>query len=168
MKVSRALSLVAVCGALLFAGCSTTQTRINDHPEIFQSLSPNDQALVSRGEIRPGMSQNAVWLAWGNPDQKLPGNVHGRPAETWVYMNYTDAYPGPFYGGYGYGFRPYFGFGGGFVVRTRHGHRVAIIGDPFYDPFFYSPLDFRVRYPSKIVSFQGGRVVALQYLMPPY
>jgi hypothetical protein len=167
MKLSTALSLVASCATLFLAGCVTTQTRINDHPEIFQSLSANDQALVSRGEIRPGMSQNAVWLAWGNPDQKLPGNVHGRPAETWVYMNYTDAYPGPFYRGYPYG--PYgFGFGGGYVVRSRHGHRVAIIGDPFYDPFFYSPLDYRVRYPSKIVSFQNGRVVALQYLMPPY
>lgn len=164
MKASTALSLVAVCAALLLSGCVTTQTRINQHPEIFQSLSPSDQALVSRGEVRPGMSQNAVWLAWGTPEQKIPGNVHGRLAETWVYMTYTDAYP---YGrfGYGYPFGPYFG-GGGYVVRTRHGHRYAFIGNPYYDPFFYSPLDTRVQVPAKLVSFQNGRVVAMQYLMP--
>ena len=175
-RFSLALVLTSACASLFLTGCETTQTRINNNPSLFQSLSANDQALVSRGEIRPGMAQNAVWLAWGNPDQKLPGNVHGKPAETWVYMEYTDYGPGgPFYPGrYGYGgFGPYRGrfyggFGGGYIVRTHHGHRVAILGDPFYDPFFYSPLDWRVRYPSKIVSFQNGRVAALQYLLPPY
>lgn len=157
---------MAACGALLLAGCSTTQTRITDRPDLYQSLSANDQALVSRGEIRPGMSQNAVWLAWGSPEQKTLGNVHGRAAETWVYFSYTDAYPFGYGYGIGYPFRPYF-YGGSAIYRTRFGRRFAIIGDPFYDPFFYSPIPPRVQYPYKTVSFQNGRVVAFQFLMPP-
>src|SRR5206468_11897648 len=57
-------------GALL-TSCSTPQTRITDHLETYQSLSPRDQALVSRGQIRTGMSQNAVWIAWVHRIGKL-------------------------------------------------------------------------------------------------
>ena len=62
-------------GALIFAGCSMTETRISGHPEIYQSLSSRDQALVSQGQIRDGMSPNAVYLAWGSPDRKIVGNI---------------------------------------------------------------------------------------------
>jgi hypothetical protein len=35
--------------------------------------SPRDQALVSQGQIRLGMTMDAVWLAWGIPGAKIPG-----------------------------------------------------------------------------------------------
>jgi hypothetical protein len=161
----RALTLGLSASALILTSCSTTETRISDHPEIFQTLSPNDQALVKTGKIREGMSQNAVWLAWGTPDQKATGVAHGRPVETWIYNEYTYAnapYPYP-YGPYGYG-----GYFGGRVFFHHHGgHRFAIIGDPFYDPFFYSYIPPRVAYPSKTVTFSNGRVVSIQVLTPP-
>ncbi|HAK05846.1 MAG TPA: hypothetical protein DCO65_01010, partial [Spartobacteria bacterium] len=102
---SRALTLGLSASAIILASCSTTETRISAHPEIFQSLSPRDQALVSQGQIRAGMSENAVWLAWGSPEQKAVGNMRGRPTETWIYITYTTA---PY--GYGYPYRPY-GYG---------------------------------------------------------
>src|SRR5947209_14743313 len=49
---SWALITGLAAGALILTSCSTTETRISGHPEIFQSLSPRDQALVSRGQIR--------------------------------------------------------------------------------------------------------------------
>jgi hypothetical protein len=64
----RALTFGISASAFIFTSCSTTETRISEHPEIFQSLSPRDQALVREGKIREGMSQNAVWVAWGAPD----------------------------------------------------------------------------------------------------
>ncbi|MGC2626185.1 MAG: hypothetical protein WA269_05045 [Candidatus Udaeobacter sp.] len=68
---------------------------------MYQSLSPRDQALVSQGQIRPGMTVDAVWLAWGTPDQKIPNPMGGRAAETWVYLRYETP---PSYGGpYSYG-----------------------------------------------------------------
>ncbi len=160
-----ALMLSLASGALFFAGCSTTETRISQHPEIYQSLSPRDQALVNQGRIREGMSLNAVWIAWGAPDQRATGSAHGRAVETWIYNDYTYSgapYPYP-YGPFGYGGY----FGGGVVFHSHHGHRFAIIGDPFFDPFYYSYLPPRVAYPSKTVTFTNGRVVSIQILTPP-
>src|SRR5881396_2687441 len=107
LSFCRSLTLGIAASALILTSCSTTETRISKHPEIYQSLSPRDQALVSQGQIRAGMSQNAVWLAWGSPDRKIVGNMRGRPTETWIYINYT-TYPyygpGPYGPGFGYGF----------------------------------------------------------------
>lgn len=160
------LSKALICGisasALFLAGCSTTETRISEHPEIFQSLSPHDQALVSRGQIRSGMPQNAVWLAWGAPDQKSVGEMRGRSTETWIYVHYSDGgYPyGYGYGGFGYGRV-------GFHRSFRH-RRFAVYGDPFYDPFYYSHIPPRIPIPYKTVTFMNGRAVSFQHLVPPY
>src|SRR5262245_1021877 len=83
-----ALTFAIAIGALILGGCGTTGGRISQHPEMYQSLSPNDQALVSQGQIRSGMSMDAVWLAWGTPDQKIPDNIGDRTSETWLYLRY--------------------------------------------------------------------------------
>src|SRR3954468_19694739 len=133
----RALTLGLCASALFFAGCATPEQRISDHPEIFQTLSPRDQELVKAGKIREGMSQDAVWIAWGSPDQKATGVARGHSVETWIYNDYYYAnspYPYP-YGPFGYG--GYFG-SGRLVFHTHGRYRFAVIGDPFYDPFYYS------------------------------
>src|SRR5437764_15435305 len=81
-----ALTFGIAATALLFTSCGTTGQRISQHPEIYQRLSARDQALVTQGQIRPGMTMDAVWLAWGTPEQKIPRYGHGRPTETWVYL----------------------------------------------------------------------------------
>jgi hypothetical protein len=53
---------------------------------MFNTLSRRDQALVRQGQIRSGMSMNAVWLAWGSPAQKTYGEMRGRQTETWIYV----------------------------------------------------------------------------------
>jgi len=101
-RVARvALTFAITAGALIFSGCGTTGGRISQHPDMYQRLSAKDQALVSQGQIRPGMTMDAVWLAWGTPDQKIPDNMDGRPAETWVYLRYETppSYGGPYYFG---------------------------------------------------------------------
>jgi hypothetical protein len=171
---SKALMFGISASAIILTSCSTTESRISEHPEIFQNLSPNDQALVSRGQIRAGMSENAVWLAWGSPEQKAVGNMRGRPTETWIYVNYTTSpygYGYPF--GYGYPYGPYrYGYGYGFgniaVVRSHHSRSFVFFGDPFYDPFYYSYIPPSIPYPYKTVTFVNGRVVSFQYLTRPY
>jgi hypothetical protein len=169
--LSKALGIAV--SAVVLASCSTTETRISGHPEIYQSLSPRDQALVSQGQIRDGMSPNGVWLAWGSPDRKIVGNMRGRSTETWVYVHYRTysyPYPYPFYGpGYGWGY----GFGlttVGFAGRHRwhNGRSFLFFGSPFYDPFFYSYIPPSIPYPYRTVTFAGGRVVSFQYMVPPY
>jgi len=165
---SVALTFAVAASTLLFTSCASTETRISEHRELFNSLSPNDQARVSQGQIRSGMSQDAVWLAWGSPEQKQSGEIRGRAAETWIYMNYTNAYAyGPYGYGYGYGFGRglYGGFGGSYIVRSRHGRSYFIYGDPFFDPF-YSAIPPRVEYPYRTVTFVNGRVISYQQLAP--
>ena len=140
------LGIAAIVSIL--TSCSTPQTRISDHPDFYQSLSPRDRALVSQGQIRYGMARNGVWLAWGSPDSKVIGNMRGHSTETWVYVYYA-TYPYyyyPYYGPYG----PGFGF----------------FGDPFYDPFYYSLIAPSIPYPNKMVTFSNSRVMSFQYLAP--
>jgi hypothetical protein len=170
--ILRAVTLGLVAGALTLTSCSTVESRISDHPEIYNDLRPNDQALVREGRLRSGMPSDGVWLAWGNPDRKIAGNIRGRETETWVYVRYESAYPGGYPYGYGYPYGPYgFGYGFGYtgLVRAHHGHRFIFFGDPFFDPFFYSwYIPPSVPVPYKTVTFANGRVVSFQYLMGPY
>lgn len=139
----RASTLALATGALILASCSTPQTRISDHPDLYQSLSHRDQALVSQGQIRIGMSRTAVWLAWGSPDRKIVGNMGGGPTETWLYVYYA-SYP---YYSCCWPWDQYF-------------------GAPLYDPFCYSFFPPSVPYPSRVVTFAHGRVVSFQYVTP--
>ena len=139
----RAAMSAFAAGAIVFTSCSTPQTRISDHPDFYQSLSQRDQALVSQGQIRIGMSRTAVWLAWGSPDRKIVGNMGGGPTETWIYVYYATS---PYYP-----FEPldeYF-------------------GAPLYDPFCYSWFPPSIPYPGKVVTFARGRVASFQYVTAP-
>ena len=164
----KALPLCLATSALILTSCETTQDRISKHPEIYQRLSASDQALVSQGQIRAGMSQNAVWLAWGGPERKIIGNMRGQPTETWIYITYETApypYGGP-YGpwGWGYGFGPSVAF-----VRTHHhGHSFIFFGSSFYDPFYYAYIPPSIPVPYKTVTFTNGRVVSFQYMERRY
>ena len=162
----RALTIGAAFAALFLAGCATIETRISEHPEIYNSLSPRDQALVRQGRIRDGMSMNAVWVAWGTPEQKGFGRYHGKRTETWIYHAYYNEY-NPYFGGYGYGYGyPGFVGGGVLVGGGRHGRHFVAVYDPFFDPFFY-PRFQQVSYPYRTVTFSNGRVVAFQEFTPP-
>ena len=165
--LSKVLAFGMAASALTLASCSTVETRISRHPEIYQNLSPSDQGLVSQGKIRTGMSPNAVWLAWGSPDQKVLGNMRGHSTETWIYVNYVTPYGYDYgypYWGYGY---PY-GFGSVGFVRTHHGGRsFFFFGSPYFDQFFYSYIPPSIPYPYRIVTFSNGRVMSFQYLGHP-
>lgn len=99
--VRGALTFAIAAGVMIFSGCATPGGRISQNPQIYQNLSPGDQALVSQGQIRKGMAMEAVWLAWGTADQTIPASIHGQAAETWVYLRYETppSYGGPYYYG---------------------------------------------------------------------
>jgi len=169
--LSQALGMGLMLSALFLFGCSTVGTRIEKNQASYDQLSPKDKSLVSQGKISTGMSQMAVYIAWGQPQQKASGIVHNTPTETWVYTVTTSAY-----GPYGYG--PYwngpYGYGGwGYAGPVRsvglHGGRrfYGAYLYPWWDPFYY-PFAATVQYPEKMVSFQNGRVVAFQFLSPGY
>ncbi|HEX8280300.1 MAG TPA: hypothetical protein VF551_02895 [Chthoniobacterales bacterium] len=163
--LSLALTVSALAFTFALTGCSTTQSRIAERPEVYNRMSSSDQALVTNGRIREGMSRDAVYIAWGAPNESAPGRNRGSSVETWIYYATTsgDYYPGPFYYGYPFGYGVGFGHWGG---RRGRLYRHHLFYDPFYDPFFYNRVSL-VRYPERTVSFQNGRVVAYQLLPAP-
>lgn len=77
------------------AGCTSPDRRVRQHPEAFHRLSVPDQKLVLGGHVRPGLSQDGVYIAWGEPDRKTtaadPGK-DGAGAETWIYRQRITLY----------------------------------------------------------------------------
>jgi hypothetical protein len=163
LNISRALALSVAASALFLAGCATVETRISEHPEIYNELSPRDQGLVRQGKIREGMTMNAVWLAWGSPEQKGYGRMNGKSTETWIYRAYYTDYDPYYYGGFGY---PYGFGGGGYFIGGRYGRHFVAVYDPFFDPFFF-PHYRQYSYPYKTVTFANGRVVGYQGYTTP-
>jgi hypothetical protein len=164
--ISKTLLLGLAVVGLCLTSCETVQNRISEHQDMFSTLSPRDQELVRQGQIRSGMSMNAVWLAWGSPAQKTVGEMRGRPSETWIYVeNRTAPYGSAYYPFYGYG--PGFYGGLGFSRRFHHGRSFFFYGDPFYDPFYYSYIP-TITVPYRTVTFSSGRVMSFQYLAPQY
>ncbi|GAA5118684.1 hypothetical protein JIN84_22805 [Luteolibacter yonseiensis] len=104
---------IALFAGWAFTSCapSTPQTRIEKNPQAFARLSPKQQDLVRQGQLAPGMSPEAVVLAWGNAEQRYEGSRNGRPAERWDYVGSRPVYSADLFTGYGpYGYGPY-GYG---------------------------------------------------------
>lgn len=83
--------LLAGGGAVLLAACQTAtpMSRIDQNPVMFRVLPPEQQLLVQQGRICEGMSKDAVYLAWGNPNSTpVTGQQNGVPYEKWVYLVY--------------------------------------------------------------------------------
>ncbi|HTI70705.1 MAG TPA: hypothetical protein VMF06_12115 [Candidatus Limnocylindria bacterium] len=86
---------IAVLGVLI-TGCATSATdprniakRQQERAAAFQALSAEDQALVSKGQIRVGLSPDAVYIAWGQPAQTLQSEDNTGRSETWLYEDST-------------------------------------------------------------------------------
>ena len=73
---------------LCLAGCATQttiQSRIQQRSAAYSSFSPDEKKMILEGRIRYGMDTNAVYIAWGKPDEILEsGNQRGE-FTTWVY-----------------------------------------------------------------------------------
>jgi len=94
--------LLVVCAGLLGACApSTPQSRIQESPGKFASLTQKHQALVQRGEIASGMPPAAVALAWGAPSRRFEGFRDRKASERWDYTASRPVYRNSFYGGFG-------------------------------------------------------------------
>ena len=79
----RFLGVVAVIA--LASGCETPRTRAQARQSAFTKLSAADQRLVLGGKVRDGLSADAVYIAWGEPDEKRALTTGKESAERWRY-----------------------------------------------------------------------------------
>ena len=84
MKLSTILLLV---GALLFAACatSTVESRKRERWAAYSALTADQKDLVDQGQIKVGMSQDAVYIAWGQPAEILQSETKDGLTTTWLY-----------------------------------------------------------------------------------
>lgn len=99
--------LLGVC--LLAVGCvtpSTLDSRKLERYTSYSELTSEQRTAVDLGNIKVGMTQDAVYIAWGKPSQVLTGESSSGNTVTWLYhgTSYQE------YSSWGY---PYYGFYGG-------------------------------------------------------
>lgn len=141
-------ALVVAALAIMLASCaSPIQRRVEHNPQLFAKLSDNDKHLVQTGQVREGMTKEAVFLAWGTPARTSAGKRDGKPYERWHYLDYQPVFVDGYAAGFGIGY---------------WGHRHSFA---YYDPFYYpAPSVEYVPTGGRFVDFVSGRVTS--YLMP--
>ena len=126
--------------ALGLSACSVgPQSRADARPAAFRQLSPGDRQLVLNGQIRDGMSQDAVYIAWGAPDRTFQGRHEGKPFESWIYLTTRTSTTGPI--GYPYYYGPYLGLypGGGYYGGGRRRGGFGYYGGYYNPSYLYGP-----------------------------
>jgi hypothetical protein len=97
MKPSLVGSAVAL--AVLVSACatskSTVETRRQERAAAYGALTPEQRRLVDEGQIKVGMNEDAVYIAWGKPAQMLASEDASGRLTTWLYQGTTtDEYVG--------------------------------------------------------------------------
>jgi hypothetical protein len=91
------VKLILLGLTLLLAGCATSanlfEKRRAERAVAYNALSPELKAAVDQGEIKVGMPEDAVYIAWGPPAQILrSGSAQGEMTR-WLYTgSYMEEY----------------------------------------------------------------------------
>ncbi|MEO6033863.1 MAG: hypothetical protein ABIQ35_01280 [Verrucomicrobiota bacterium] len=73
---------------LLIAGCATNNTfekRRTERSGAYSAFSPEIKTLVDKGEIKVGMPEDAVYIAWGPPAEILKSENERGAILRWLY-----------------------------------------------------------------------------------
>ena len=72
---------------LLAVGCatSTIESRRKEQPAVYEGLSAEEKRLVDTGQIKVGMSEDAVYIAWGKPAEILSQENRQGRSTIWLY-----------------------------------------------------------------------------------
>jgi hypothetical protein len=83
--------LLALSAMIGLAGCATqsVESRKHERPAAYAALPADFQRLVDKGEIKVGMNEDAVYMAWGKPAQILKSETAAGQVTTWLYQDTT-------------------------------------------------------------------------------
>jgi hypothetical protein len=92
---------------LLVLACSTPASRIEDKQDLFDGYSSQIQQAIRAGRVTPGMTEDAVWMALGDPDRKSVESTQDGDFLVWIYTRSQPGFGvsvgGGSYGGSGVG-----------------------------------------------------------------
>jgi hypothetical protein len=99
------------------SGCATSQQKFERRKQekysTYSSLTPEQRAAVDQRRIEVGLPMDAVYIAFGKPDQVINSGSEAGTFTTWLYLGvYLQSYLTSGWGGYYGGFSagPYGGF----------------------------------------------------------
>jgi hypothetical protein len=138
--------LLAAAAALLLAGCSTFESRSKEKAAVFNSLDTSTQERLKKGEIALGDTAEMVYLALGNPDERISKTTADGETMDWVYNVYWQEYAGSVTTGYRR-----------FVVYDRGSKRYVVYYQPVRSDLYQQRVDERVR-----VEMKNGRVSSVE------
>lgn len=94
------LALISCVAALMLAGCSTVQSRIEEKSAVFNALPAETQSRIQQGLIDVGYTPDMVYIAMGKADRVVERST-GEGSETvWIYNDYYQEYEGSHFAGY--------------------------------------------------------------------
>lgn len=81
------MRILALSLSLFLAGCSTSslEERKKEKQTVYRELEPDVKLLVDQGIISEGMSEDAVYVAWGKPAEILAIETNSGPLTKWLY-----------------------------------------------------------------------------------
>ena len=132
--------------ALLFAGCSTIPSRIEEKSAAFAAADPAMQEKVRKGAVEIGYPADLVYIALGKPDDQINTITKHGEDETWIYHSYHQDYAGTVRTGY----RRYV------VIDPRSGLPVVYL-EPVYTDLYREHTEERIR-----IIFKSGKVEAIE------
>lgn len=92
MKLRYEVSMALLGVLLVAAGCttqSTVETRRTERGAAYEQLPEDQRRLVDEGQIKVGMNEDAVFIAWGKPAQVLQSEDSSGRMTTWLYHGTT-------------------------------------------------------------------------------
>jgi len=94
------LTLLICLAALVLAGCSTVQSRIEEKSAVFNALPAETQAKIQQGLVDVGYTPDMVYIAIGNADKVIERSTGDGNETVWIYNNYYQEYEGSRFAGY--------------------------------------------------------------------
>ncbi len=143
-RIALPLFIAALC---ISAGCATPEARIRRNPEMFEALPDEVRTQVQRGQIEPGFTEDAVFLALGKPDREYTRRTAEGVSKVWSYVE-----------------REYTAdrqrVRGTFHVRDDRGRLRSVRDDVWVDVQNWREFE------ATRVEMQNGIVVAIEHLRP--
>jgi hypothetical protein len=150
MKKTISLSLLAALAATVgFTGCNSFASRARERSETFESLAPAEQQRLQRGAIAVGDTQDMVYIALGQPDERRDITTADGTQTAWVYKSYWQQYEGQAWLGYRR-----------VIVPARNGRGYVIYHEPVTQDVYRTHVDDRIR-----VTFYNGVVNTVEQQM---
>ncbi|HWA08554.1 MAG TPA: hypothetical protein VG838_03720 [Opitutaceae bacterium] len=138
------LSLAVLLAAFGVAGCDTFKSRAREKSEVYDSLAPGTQKRLERGKINPGDTEDMVYIALGDPDDKRDRTTADGTASVWIYRTYWQQYEGQAWAGWHR-----------VIVPTGRGY--VIYHEPITEDIYRTHIDEVIR-----VTFVNGKVTAVE------